>query len=174
MQTGYLCSSASVDSLRDELDAFERVGCDRIVVDNAPSPDYRLGTLGALIARLERGDTLIVSSLSDVANSMDELIELVSTLDERKIRFWSLAEGLDTDGEQGQSLRTIIGHLEKFRDLVRLRKDTQENASRRVGRPRALTAKAADEARQLLREGVTIDDVAQKFHVSRATLYRYL
>jgi DNA invertase Pin-like site-specific DNA recombinase len=176
MNVGYLHSTASAEALREELAAFERIGCERIVVDNAANLENRIETLQALVARLGAGDTLIVNSMAEVADSMPQLVKLILELEERGVRFRSLAERFDTNSKHRAILKTVLQQLQEFQELLMRRHEASARAAarHRVGRPKSLSNEAAKQARALIKQGRSIDEVAEQFHVSRATLYRYL
>ena len=175
MNIGYIRTTASVDELRDEFAAFERLGCERIVVDNAPNINLRIGTLRAVIARLGAGDTLVVHSMAEIANSISELIQLIVEIDAGGVHLHALAERFDTRGEQGDVVLALLRQLHQVEDrLAQRRRDLIHLSSRRVGRPKALSGEDASRARDLIKQGLSVDEVAQRFRVSRATLYRYL
>jgi DNA invertase Pin-like site-specific DNA recombinase len=176
MNVGYLHSAASVDELKGELAAFEQIGCERIVVDNTQSLESRGETLRALVERLGAGDTLVVNSMADIACSMPELVNLILELDEQGVRFRSLTERFDTGSKHRVILKALLGQLREFQELLIRRQETSARVvrRRRVGRPNSLSQEAADQARALIKQGHGIDEVAQQFRISRATLYRYL
>lgn len=70
----------------------------------------------------------------------------------------------------------LLRKLQEFQDLLIRRREAMADAAprRRVGRPKALTEEAASQACALIKQGKSVDEVAQQFRVCRATLYRYL
>ena len=176
MNIGFLRSSAFIEELQKEMSALEKAGCERIVVDNAPVSGGPAGMLGAVLVRLSAGDTLAVWSLESVADSMSQLIDLALQLEAKNVRFRSLSEGFDTHGRNRAAIKSLLGHLKEFERQLDLRHQSEAmaNLARRVGRPKALSPEVAQQARALIKEGLKMDDVAKQFHVSRATLYRYL
>jgi DNA invertase Pin-like site-specific DNA recombinase len=173
MNIGFL-RHPSTDELRDEMDALEKAGCERIVVDNAPFANLQSGMLGTVIGWLSSGDTLVVWSLDSVANSMPELIDLALQLESRNVRLRSLQDDFDTRGRNRAVVKSTLQQLQEFQRQSELRHKSVAAAARRVGRPRALTPEKLERAQQLLAEGRNMDEVAKEFQVSRATLYRYL
>jgi DNA invertase Pin-like site-specific DNA recombinase len=177
MKVGYLLQSSGAENLEENVSAFEKIGCSRIVVDNSTTVQARKATLAAVVNRLAARDELVVSSIGAIADSMTDLVNLILDLDKRKVRFRSLEEGFDTGAQDASPITTVLERLQHFQLLVDQRRrlaETQIPPGRRTGRPKALTREAVDEARKLIEQGFGIDEVAQKFHVSRATMYRYL
>lgn len=152
---------------------LERAGCERIVVDNGPLAGRKDGMLGALISHLGDGDALVVLRLEAVANSVPELIDLALELEAKNVRFRSLTEGFDTHGRNRAATKAMLSQLQEFERQIRLLKD-EAPPVRRAGRPRSLSPQDLERARELVKKGRTMDEVAKELQVSRATLYRYL
>jgi len=57
---------------------------------------------------------------------------------------------------------------------ARLRNEAATLSARRVGRPKSLSTEQIEAAREMVKGGRPMDEVAQHFGISRATLYRYL
>ncbi len=174
MHIGFLRSSASLEELKGVLEELEKAGCERIVVDSATHSDPQKGMLAAVLARLSEGDSLTVWSLDSVADSMTEFVDLVIGLQDRNIRFRSIAEGFDLNGRNRAVLRAVLAHLQAFEQRLKARRTAETQHGRKVGRPRSLDSADIEQARALLREGRSMDDVARELNVSRATLYRYI
>lgn len=173
MKAGFLNCYASFDELRHRLSALKEAGCGRILVENHPKAD-ELETLRALMKRLTPGDALVVWSMASVANSMPELVKLILQLEDRDVRFQSLAENFDSGGKDKLVLKALLQQLQRFESSVGRDHAITETGRHRPGRPRALSPQCVSEARQLLKNGVPLSQVAQRFKVSRVTLYRYL
>lgn len=174
MKAGYLIGTPP-GALRQSLTALKRAGCERIVVEDEGARDTK-NTLQGLVRRLARGDTLVVWTMASVANSMPELVKLILELEDKGVRFQALAEKFDTGGKQKLALKSLLRQLQLFEDELLERKKTvvRRRGGQRPGRPKSLSRESVSAARKLLKKGVPISEVAQKFHVSRATLYRYL
>jgi DNA invertase Pin-like site-specific DNA recombinase len=176
MKIGYLRSDAPVEELQTKLEALEKAGCERVLVDTGQKGDHHAGTLGAILSRLSDGDSLILWSLDAVACSMPQLIQLALELDARNVRLRSLSEGFDTAGKYRPGIITLLRYLQQFQNQLTKRYETLTDAlaGRRPGRPRSLSKDDVERARSLVDEGLSIDEAARQFQVSRATLYRYL
>jgi Resolvase, N terminal domain/Helix-turn-helix domain of resolvase len=135
--------------------------------------------LTKVLDQLRPGDTLVVWRLDRLGRSLRHLIETVTALAERKIRFRSLTESIDTTAG-GKLVFHLFGPLAEFeRDLIRDRTMAGLTAARargRIGgRPPALTPDKLAIAQQMhaSREH-TMEAIAKVVGVSRATLYRHL
>src|SRR5215510_14864855 len=128
---------------------------------------------------LRPGDTLIVWKLDRLGRSLRDLITMLDELRAHGIKFRSLTEHIDTETAAGRAMWQMIGVLAELeRSLIteRTRAGVQAAKSRGVkfGRKPKLTAQQKHHARQLLTQGMTVQEVASLLNVHRATLYRAL
>jgi DNA invertase Pin-like site-specific DNA recombinase len=176
MNVGFLRNTDSSEQLQEEIAKLEKAGCERIVVDNNAVSDPHEGMLGALISRMSSGDALVVLSLDTITNSMPELVDLVLEMEAKNLRLQSLAEGFDSHGKHRASTKALFSQLLQFQQQLeaRLRNEAATLSARRVGRPKSLSTEQIEAAREMVKGGRPMDEVAQHFGISRATLYRYL
>ncbi len=133
--------------------------------------------LDACLRALQPGNTLVVTKLDRPGRTGRSLVELLDTLKDRKIAFRSLTEGIDTTIMQGRMMFGIIASVaEMERELIRER--TMAGLAVAVGkggRPPRLQPHNVREARRLReREEWSLDQIADKFKVSRSTNIRAL
>jgi DNA invertase Pin-like site-specific DNA recombinase len=111
--------------------------------------------LAQALARTGAGDVLTVWKLDRLGRSLPHLIELLDGLGKGGAGFQSLSESIDTTTAGGRLIFHKMGTLAEFeRELIaeRTRADIQA-AKRRdlhVGRPRKLTARQLEHARELI------------------------
>jgi DNA invertase Pin-like site-specific DNA recombinase len=176
MNIGFLRNKDSAEQLQEEMAALEQAGCERIVVDNSTVSDPHEGILGTILSRMAAGDVLVVLSLDSIANSMPELVEIVLEMESKDLRLQSLAESFDTHGKQRALTKAVFTQLLQFQRQLegRLLDEAAALSARRVGRPKSLSLEQIEAARDMLKKGRPMDEVAQNFGISRATLYRHL
>ena len=181
MRIGY-ARIATLDQNPDlQLEKLRAAGCERMVVEKASGsradrPELRR----VLHDMLREGDTLVVWKLDRLARSLMQLIETAADLKARGIGLVSLTDAIDTASPGGMLVFHMLGAIAEFeRALIRERTmaglTEAKRKGRRGGRPRRLSEKDANAAKVLLAGGsLTAKEVAARFGVSKATLYRYL
>ena len=97
-----------------------------------------------MLGALEPGDRLLVSELSRLGRSLSQVIQIVETLVQRKIRFIAIKEAIEFDGKQDLPTKVMIALFGLFaeveRDLISER--TKEGLAaakakgKRLGRPK--------------------------------------
>lgn len=181
---GYARVSTGEQDVQLQLDALEKVGCDRndIYIDKASGARSDRPGLDACLDALEPEDTLIVWRLDRLGRSMSHLVTLVEGLLEKKIGFRSLCDGaIDTTTASGELMFNIFSALAQFeRRLIQERTRAGLSAARARGRrggrrpldsadPRVKTAKRMHKDHDM-----SIDQICGMLKISRATFYRYI
>lgn len=181
MLIGYARVSTDDQDLALQLDALQSAHCDRIYKDSASGAKTDRPGLMQAIDHLREGDTLVVWRLDRLGRSLNQLIEIVTDLDQRRVGFRSLTEQIDTTTSGGKLIFHIFGALAEFeRSLIRERTMAGLAAARARGRmggrPRRLdTDRKVQMARKLHADkSNSIQDICKTLGVSRATLYRYI
>jgi DNA invertase Pin-like site-specific DNA recombinase len=134
--------------------------------------------LQRLLKAIQPGDLVTVTRIDRLARSIFDLFTIIKAITDAGRQFRSLAEPMaDTSTSTGRAMLAIIGALADVeRDLIRTR--TAEGRSRakgrgqHMGRPSALTTQQQAEARQRLQDGATLQELADSYNVSKATVSR--
>lgn len=136
MLIGYARVSTDDQDLSLQIDALKKAGCQKIFRDKASGAKTERPNLQAALAYARNGeDTLIVWRLDRLGRSLQHLIEIINTLDERQIGFQSLQEAIDTTTSGGRLIFHIFGALAEFeRNLIRERTMAGLAAARARGR----------------------------------------
>lgn len=122
------------------------------------------------------GDIFVVYKLDRLGRSFRELLDMVHTLEQRKIGFRSITEGFDTTKPAGKFMFHMLGAMAEFeRGLIAERtRDGMAEAradGRQVGAPLFMTPERVAEAKRRLIAGETIAQIAEGWGISRQTLY---
>lgn len=131
-----------------------------------------------LVDRLEHGDVLVVSRLDRLGRSAMDVRSTVERLDGMGVRVHCLAlGGVDLTSAAGKMTMQVLNAVAEFeRDLLIER--TQAGLQRakaegkQLGRPSALTAREKEEARERLKAGVAVAQIAREFSTTRQTIMR--
>jgi DNA invertase Pin-like site-specific DNA recombinase/predicted DNA-binding transcriptional regulator AlpA len=126
-------------------------------------------------ARRHRFDIVLVAASDTVARTVRHFLEVLDELSHLNIEFISLRENIGTGGALGRAIAAIVGaiaELEKRLIVERVRAGTRRAKleERRIGR-----APLSMDRQQVVvdrRSGMSLTEVAKKYHVSRATVCR--
>ena len=180
MLIGYARVSTADQDLALQLDALDRVGCERTHKERASGARADRPALARAFAELREGDVLVVWRLDRLGRSLKDLIARVAELEERGVGFRSLTESIDTTTAGGRLVLHVFGALAEFeRELIRERTMAGLAAARargrKGGRPPKMTRAKVRQAAVLLADPETdVGAVCETLGVSKSTLYTYV
>jgi DNA invertase Pin-like site-specific DNA recombinase len=175
---GYARCSTGEQDTRAQADALIAAGADRVYTDDGISGTLTSRpALDECLASLERGDVLVVKSLSRLGRTMRHLIDTVYELGERGIVFRSLTEGIDTTSASGRLVLNVFSALASFeRELTIERTRDALQAKRRrgepLGRPFRLKPNQVAAAQEMRAAGHNVRHIAHVFACSSDTIRR--
>lgn len=187
MLIGYARVSTDDQIFALQEDALKRAGCTRIFYDKmSGAKAKRPGLEEALDYLRDNEDVLVVWRLDRLGRSLQQLIEMMSRLEERGIGFQSLQESIDTTTSGGRLIFHIFGALAEFeRNLIRERTQAGLAAARargiKGGRRRALNEAKRQRLYKLYNEvnhdgsrTYAIKEICEMMGISKSTLYTYM
>jgi DNA invertase Pin-like site-specific DNA recombinase len=180
MLIGYARISISDQNLNLQMDALQLAGCEKIYSDRISGAKAARPGLSLALEVARTGDVLVVWRLDRLGRSLKDLIEIMSTLDERGIGLQSLQESISTTNNSGRLIFHLFGALAEFeRNLISERTTAGLIAARkrghRGGRPKALDPAKRQLAVKLYTEKQhTIIEICKLMGISKPTLYNYI
>jgi DNA invertase Pin-like site-specific DNA recombinase len=134
---------SSLDQNPDrQIDAATALGIPtaRIFLDKQSGKDTKRPELQRLMATVQRGDTVIVESISRFARNTRDLLDLVEQLTEKGVEFVSQKEHIDTSTPTGKFMLTIFGAVAELERGYILQRQAEGIASakargKHLGRP---------------------------------------
>jgi DNA invertase Pin-like site-specific DNA recombinase len=177
---GYARVSTYGETLESQLEQLRKAGCSsrNIYREKVTGARADRRELNRMLGRLAPGDVVTVTRIDRLARSTFDLFAIVKRIADAKAQFRSLAEPwADTGTSTGRLMLAVLGGLADVeRDLIRTR--TAEGRSRakaqgkHMGRPPSLTPSQQKVAIRRRAQGVTLDELARSYNVSRATISR--
>lgn len=181
LRIGYARVSTVDQNLDLQRDALTRAGCVQLYEDKASGRAVKgRPELANVLRALRSGDTLVVWRLDRLGRSLYDLVNIVNDLSERQIRFESITEQIDTSTAQGRMFLGVMASMAQYvRDVIHENTMAGLKAARARGRmggrPAKMDDKAIAQAKAMLSDpDITVESVAERFNVSRATLYNSL
>ena len=183
MHLGYARVSTKDQTVDLQVDALTQAGCTKVYTEVISGARAERPVLEQLIETLRAGDVLVIWKLDRLGRSLTHLLAIVTDLITRQIGLKSLNDPIDTTTPQGRLIFNLFASLAEFeREVMRERTRAGLSAARARGRlggrPKGIPHKAeatAYAAETLYREGrLSAQDIADKLHISKTTLYAYL
>ena len=178
MRIGYCRVSKESQNLAAQVEALKRAGCDRIVKEKISGKSEDRAVLEKLVAPLKKGDTLIVWRVDRLGRSFFPLVELEHRMHQRGIAIVSATESLDTTTKAGRVaywFRAIFSDMEHDGIITRTIAGlaNAKATGKRFGRKPKLSPARMRKAIIQVDRGDPVADVATRFGICKATLYRH-
>jgi DNA invertase Pin-like site-specific DNA recombinase len=166
-------------TLKNQIDALEKAGCERIYKDIASGGKYDRSELNKAIESLGPGDVLLFYRTDRLSRSLGDLMKIWNRIGERGAKFKSLTEGeLDATSAMGDAMMKIIGvFAELERKMIIERTNTGLRRVWKEGKesgPRFTFSPVLEKqiANEVLEQGKTQAETAAKYRVHPSTLCR--
>ncbi len=178
-------STRHQDTDRQEVDLRTAgVRADDLYVDRGASgANASRPALDEALRALERGDTVVVTTLDRLGRSTGNMLTLAEELRDEGIalRVLNLGGGdVDTSTPMGSMVFTVMAALAQMELEIKRERVLDSVSKRRAsgadlgGRPRKITENQLRNAMHLVAADVPVAEVARSLGISRATLYRRL
>ncbi len=182
MTFGCIRISKTIQNFDLQEDAMKKQHCDKLFFEKESGVKYRK-EWNELYEQLREGDTVIVWRIDRLGRTAWELIRLMAELSERKIRFVSVTEGIDTSTAMGKlwfSMNAIMAENERTVQMERSGAGLIAARARgRIGgRPKGLSAESERKmkaVKKLYASQVSISEIRKTLDItSNATVYKYI
>jgi DNA invertase Pin-like site-specific DNA recombinase len=162
-------------------DSLKKFGCEKVFTDHMSGAKSNRPGLETAIEFVRSGDTLVAWRLNRLGRNMEDLITIVNRLNNRGVSFHSLQENItmDKSSSTGQLMFYLFAAFAEFERNLILERSAVGRAAARArgrfgGRPEKLTKSDMDLMKTLIDNGTPIKTIAERWNVSRTTIYRYL
>jgi DNA invertase Pin-like site-specific DNA recombinase len=181
MKIGYARVSSITQDIELQKEALEKAGCQKIFSESVSGKDNNRTQLKAMIELLREGDIVVVYKIDRIARSLKGLIEIVESLNEKKVHLISLDSGdrVDTTSPMGRAFFQIAG---VFAELERGMIESRTKAGitkakidgvkfgRPVGKINRSSIYKAERIKIFLKAGKSYDWISKELSVSKKTI----
>jgi DNA invertase Pin-like site-specific DNA recombinase len=153
------------------------VAPENIFEDRASGISKKRPGLDALLSAVQAGDQVLIWKLDRLGRSARDLLNIAERLKAEGVTIRSIQDGIDTGGSLGGFILTILAAVaelerENIRERVTAGIASSRAAGGRIGRRKALSPTAREEAAKAAAEGESIASIARRYRVDRATVHR--
>ena len=176
---GYGRVSTSDQNAESQEDALKASGCDKVYLETMTGTKKDRPELNKVMDVLRSGDTLVVTRLDRLGRSAKDLLDIVTSLEERGVDFEVLEQSINTKTPEGKMLFTIISSFAEFERAIMRDRTIEGLAAARArgrmgGRPAKFDAKQKAKIYKLYSDGVYVSDLMQMFGAARPTIYKVI
>lgn len=172
---GYARVSTVGQTLEAQLEQLTAAGCEVIYQEKASGARDDRRELARMVKQLRPGDLVVVTRTDRLARSIFQMFRIVSKIVDAGANFRDLAQPLaDTSTSSGRMYLAILGGLAEIeRELIASRtSEGRARSTKRMGRPRKMTAAQREEALLRVEAGEPLTDIARSYNVGRQTIRR--
>jgi DNA invertase Pin-like site-specific DNA recombinase len=178
---GYARVSTADQDPRLQLDALRAEGCLKIYTDKITGTKADRPEWTACLADLRLGDTLVIWKIDRLGRNLRDLIDIVTTLEQRGVAVRSLTNGIvDTTTAHGKLVFGMFALMAEYEAaLIRERTQAGLAAARarghRGGRKPKMTPPLIGKAQRMYdSQRFTMAEIAQSCGVTPMTIYRHI
>ncbi len=132
---GYARVSTEDQATDAQVDVLKAAGCVEIFREHMSGAKASRPELAKALARVRRGDVLVVARLDRLARSLSHLLSIIAELDAKGAHFKSLADPIDTTTPQGRFALQVLGAVAELeRALIQERTKDGLRAAKKHGR----------------------------------------
>jgi DNA invertase Pin-like site-specific DNA recombinase len=132
---GYARVSTEDQVTDAQTDVLKAAGCVEIFREHMSGAKASRPELAKALARVRRGDVLVVARLDRLARSLSHLLAVIAELDAKGAHFKSLADPIDTTTPQGRFALQVLGAVAELeRALIQERTKDGLRAAKKRGR----------------------------------------
>jgi DNA invertase Pin-like site-specific DNA recombinase len=132
---GYARVSTEEQVTDAQTDVLKAAGCVEIFREHMSGAKASRPELAKALARVRRGDVLVVARLDRLARSLSHLLSVIAELDAKGAHFKSLADPIDTATPQGRFALQVLGAVAELeRALIQERTKDGLRAAKKRGR----------------------------------------
>lgn len=174
---GYARVSSVGQSLAVQLDKLHH--CDKVFQEKKSSTAGKLPRLAECLEYLREGDTLVVTRLDRLARSTLHLCQIAAELERKLVNLHVIDQQIDTSDATGRLLFHMLGAIAQFETEIRAERQMDGILKAKAqgvqfGRRKSLTPGQIAELQQRRQQGTLIKLLMKEYHLSKATVYRYL
>lgn len=175
MLWGYVLESSNCEDKRNNQPLFKIIQQLEIADDNLYFDMYgkEQTELNKLLKDIQPENRLVIRSVLDLSDSMEELIKILKVLSDKKISLCSCEEPFLSGEDFAENLNSYIRLHKCFIEKKKQKAYQKAVAEGRVGRP----VKESDikKAVELYEKGkLTVEQITAVTGISKSTLYRYI
>jgi DNA invertase Pin-like site-specific DNA recombinase len=175
---GYARVSTEDQILDTQVEALKRAGVPlgNIYSEHASGAKKNRKAMGKVLRALRSGDTLFVTALDRFGRDMLWVLTTAKRLDEQGVRLRTLNGSFDTSTPAGRAmlqLQAVFAEFERAMTVERTKESIAAHKERggRMGRKRTFDL---DAAKDMLRTGLTVAEVAKKLGIKYQALRNHV
>ncbi len=177
LNIAYIRVSTEEQNEARQREALEQHNIDKFFIEKASGKNTKRPELQKMLDWAREGDTIFIHDLSRIARSTKDLLELLDTLDAKKVALVSDKENIDTTTATGKLIVTVIGAINEFERANLLERQREgiaiaKREGKYKGRKNIAITDIGEYYERYMNREVSKAELARELGVSRPTLDR--
>jgi len=177
LNIAYIRVSTEEQNEARQREALEQHNIDKFFIEKASGKNTKRPELQKMLDWAREGDTIFIHDLSRIARSTKDLLELLDTLDSKKVALVSDKENIDTTTATGKLIVTVIGAINEFERANLLERQREgiaiaKREGKYKGRKNIAITDIGEYYERYMNREVSKAELARELGVSRPTLDR--
>ncbi len=178
VKIGYIRVSSLDQNTQRQENALSEKKIEKVFIEKISGKNTNRPELKKMIEYVREGDVLYIESISRLARSTKDLLNIVETLNGKKVDLISLKENIDTTTPQGRFILTIFAALSELEreSILQRQKEGIEAArknGKKFGRPKIEIPVIWDDVIADWKKGnITAVKAMENLNLNRGTFYR--
>ena len=114
MKVAYVRVSTVEQNQARQIEALEKFNIEKWYIEKVSGKDTKREQLQLMLDFVREGDEIYVMDFSRLSRSVQDLLDIVEMLNDKKVKLVSLKENLDTSTPTGKLMLTVIGAIAEF------------------------------------------------------------
>lgn len=177
MRVAYVRVSTVEQNEARQTEALEKFNIEKWYIEKISGKDTKREQLQLMLDYVREGDEVYVMDFSRLSRSVQDLLEIVEFLNEKKVKLVSLKENLDTSTPTGKLMLTVIGAIAEFERQNILERQREGIAiAKKQGKYKGRQAKVLDNFDEVYEEWkagtITAVAASKLLGINRGTFYQ--
>lgn len=177
MRVGYIRISTKEQNTARQDELMKQLGVEKVYTDRLSGKSADRPELRKMMDFVREGDMVIVESISRFARNTKDLLDLIETLEGKKVQFVSQKERMDTSTPAGKFVVTLFGALAVLeREYILDRQAEGIAIAKAEGRMNGRPKKQIDDFKSVYNDvkekKLSATKAAKQLNISRSTWYR--
>ena len=173
----YARVSSQSQSLDVQLEKLK--DCDRVFKEKVSARTDKREQLQLALDYVREDDIFVVTRLDRLARSTRDLLNIVNTLENKKVKLQVIEQNIDTSTSTGKLMLSLLAVIAEFENDLRKERQSDGIALAlqrgiKFGRQSSLTESQVNEMRTKRQYGTKIKDLMTEYQLSKASVYRLL
>lgn len=176
MRVAYIRVSTEEQSLKRQEEALEEYKIEKWYMEKVSGKDTEREQLKRMLDYVREGDEIYIHDFSRLSRSVADLLSILETLQNKKVKLVSVKESMDTETPTGRLMITMIAAINEFERMNILERQREGIAiAKRAGKYKGRKPKEPENFEEVYKAWkageITAVNASKTLGINRGTFY---